>query len=526
MMKRGMIQLKMIKQSMSILLILTMILITACSPNSENVANDTNNAPNNVNAAPADSDKEPKVEEKKSIRIALFNGGRKYPDGMDENKNPYIDYIRENTNLDIKVQLPSSDGYQDALNIIMASGDLPDMIYSQDASWFENYVKQKALQPLNEWIDQYGQDLVKNIPEDAWKTVTIDGNIYAIPSMNVVPGNEIMYIRKDWLDNLGLQVPKTLEEYREVMRAFAFDDPNRSGKDDTFGFILAENLARMAPITGAYGVQRQMWMERDGQLVNASIQPEMKQSLEFLAGLHKDKILDTEWPLNKGPILDEKVASGKAGLFSAMWYDTRGPILTSKNNDPRAEWLALEYPVGPEWKQGTFGTGYVSGYNVVPVTSENPDAVVRMLNFMIGDGYKTLLLGFENDVWSMKDGKIVTDFEKHNEHIYRQTLGESIKPYGAKEDRDRLDSLGIEFDLNANLDMIAEVAIRDQYFGVPTPGMGKYKADLNKLEIEYFTKIIVGNLPIDAFDDFVEEWKKKGGDEITKEVNEWFAANN
>ncbi|MDQ8738578.1 hypothetical protein [Paenibacillus sp. LHD-38] len=210
---------------------------------------------------------------------------------------------------------------------------------------------------------------------------------------------------------------------------------------------------------------------------------------------------------------------------SAFRRALRGPILTSKNNEPDAEWIPLEFPVGPEGKQGTMGHGYISGYNVVPITSKNPDAVVRMLNFMNGDGYRTLLLGFENEVWSMKDGKIVTDFEKHNEHIYRQTLGESIRPYGAKEERDRLDSLGMEFKLNDNIDRIEKVAIRDQFFGVPTPGMGTYKADLQKLEEEYFTKIVVGKLPIDAFDEFVAEWKKKGGDEITAEVNAWYAEN-
>ncbi|WP_028612416.1 extracellular solute-binding protein [Paenibacillus harenae] len=509
------------KTSTSILLVAAMLVIAACS----------SNTPSGT-PAPSDKPKEsggpaakPETEEKASIEVVLFNGGRKYPDGADENNNPYIQYIRENTNLDITVKLPPADGYQDALNVIMASGNLPDMIQSLDASWFESYVKQKALLPLNDLIDQYGPELKKNIPEDAWKSVTIDGNIYAIPSMNVVPGNEVMYARKDWLDRLGLKPPKTLEEYREVMRAFAFDDPDGNGQDDTSGFILAENLARIAPIAGAFGIQRQMWTERDGQLVNASILPEMKETLAFLAGLQKDNILDPEWPLNKAANLDEKIASGKVGLYSAMWYDTRGPILTSQNNDPNAEWIALDYPTGPEGKQGTHGHGYTAGFNVVPVTSEQPEAVIRMLNFMIGDGYRTLLLGFENEVWKMADGKVVTDFDKHNEHIYRQTLGEVIKPHASEDERDRLDSLGTQFNLNANLDKIAEVAIRDAYYGVPTPGMGKHKADLVKREIETFTKIIVGQLPIDAFDSFVEEWKAKGGDEITKEVNEWYAAN-
>ncbi|MCR2807582.1 extracellular solute-binding protein [Paenibacillus soyae] len=511
------------KKTISLALIAVMAGLTACSSNGGGGNADPSASPSATNAG--SGNEAPAELEKKSIRVVFNNGGRKFPDGMDENNNPYIDYIRENTNLDITLQLPPADGYQDALNVIMASGDLPDSIYTWDASWFESYVKQKALQPLNEALEQYGQDLLKNIPEDAWKTVTIDGNIYAIPSMNAVPGNELMYVRKDWLDHLGLQPPKTLEEYREVMRAFKEDDPDGDGQDDTYGFIMAENLARMAPFVGAFGIQKGMWTERDGQLVNASTLPEMKEALAFIAGLHKDGLIDPEWMLNKEANFSEKIASGQVGLFSAFWYDTRGPILTSKQNDPKAEWIPLEFPTGPQGKQGTTGYGYIAGYNVVPVTSKNPDAVVRMLNFMNGEGYKTLLLGFENEVWKTENGKIVTDFEKHNEHIYRQTLGESIRPYGAEEERARLDSLGVEFKLNDNIDRIAAVAIRDQYLGVPTPGMGKHQADLTKLETEYFTEIIVGKQPIEAFDEFVAEWKKKGGDTITEEVNAWYAEN-
>jgi len=513
------------KKMIPLALIAAMVGLTACSSNGGG-GNTGPTATPNAPSANSGADNAGSGElEKKSIRVVFNNGGRKFPDGMDENNNPYIDYIRENTNLDITLQLPPADGYQDALNVIMASGDLPDSIYTWDASWFESYVKQKALQPLNEVLEQYGPDLLNNIPEEAWKSVTIDGNIYAIPSMNAVPGNELMYVRKDWLDNLGLQPPKTLEEYREVMRAFKEDDPDGDSKDDTYGFIMAENLARMAPLVGAFGIQKGMWTERDGKLVNSSILPEMKEALAFVAGLHKDGLIDPEWMLNKEANFSEKIASGQVGLFSAFWYDTRGPILTSQQNDPEAEWMALEFPTGPQGKQGTTGYNYIAGYNVVPVTSKNADAVVRMLNFMNGAGYKTLLLGFENEVWSVQDGKIVTDFEKHNEHIYRQTLGESIRPYGAEEERDRLDSLGVEFKLNDNIDRIEKVAIRDRYLGVPTPGMGKHQADLTKLETKYFTEIIVGKEPIDAFDKFVEEWKKKGGDEITEEVNAWYAAN-
>ncbi|MHA6484542.1 extracellular solute-binding protein [Paenibacillus sp. strain BS8-2] len=516
------------KQSVSLSLIAAMAGLSACTSNGNEGSGKTVGSadlPEVSLGTSIGNDTIAAVPEQSSIKVVFNNGGRKFPDGMDENNNPYIDYIRENTNLNITLQFPPADGYQDALNVIMASGDLPDSLYTSDASWFESYVKRNALQPLNESLEKYGQDLLNNIPEDAWKTVTINGQIYAIPSMNAVTGNELMYVRKDWLDHLGLQPPRTLEEYREVMRAFKEDDPDGNGKDDTYGFIMAENLARMAPLIGAFGLQTDMWAERDGKLVHSDTLPEMKEALAFIAGLYKDGLIDPEWLLNKEPNFSEKIARGQVGLFSALWYDTRGPIRVSMQQDPKAEWMALDFPTGPQGRQGTMGFGYIAGYNVVPITSKNVDAIVRMFNFMNGAGYKTLLLGFENEVWKMVDGKIATDFEKHNEHIYRQTLGESIRPYNAEEEKERLDSLGEEFKLNDNIDRIAEVAIRDQYLGVPTPGMGKYYKDLNKLATDFFTEIIIGKQPIEAFDRFVEEWRDKGGNEITEEVNVWYAEN-
>lgn len=489
-----------VKRSVSILAVTSMLLVSACSSGTKGEGTAGK-------------------EERQAIDIVLSNAGRKFPQGMDENNNPYIDYIRKNTGLDIKLITPPADGYGDALNVIMASDDLPDMLLSYDANWFESYVRQKALTPLNDLIDEYGPNLKKSIPEEAWKVVTVDGKIYAIPSLNPIPGNEIMFARKDWLDRLGLKPPTTLEEYKEVIRAFAQDDPDGNGKDDTFGLILQENLGRVAPFIGAWGIQRGQWTERDGQLVNSSTLPEMKEALRYLADLYKEKLIDPEWALNKMANVDEKVASGKVGLFSGNWYDTRGPILTNQKNDPNAEWITLDYPTGPDGKQGTWGNSYVAGFNVIPVTSKHPEAVIKMLDFMIGDGYRTLMLGFEGEVWNMEDGKVVTNFDEHNKHIYRLTLGEAIVPFNSEVSRERLDSLGMEFKLNEIVDKINEVAIRNQYLGVPTPGMGKYGPKLSKMEVEAFTKIIIGQQPVDSFDQFVEDWKKNGGEEMTKEVN-------
>ncbi|MFD0961041.1 extracellular solute-binding protein [Paenibacillus chungangensis] len=508
----------------SLLLIVAMLLgiVTACAGSN---GTEQTNEPSNTTGNKGEAVKENVTSESKEpqhIKIVVNNGSRKFPEGMDANSNPYLDYIESNTNLDIEVVTPPKEGYQEKVNVMMASGDLPDMIYSNDSAWLANMVKQKALKPLNEAIDKAGSHLKAFIPEEAWKSVTFGGNIYAIPVINPVPGNEIMYIRKDWLDNVGMESPTTLEEYVDVMRAFAQNDPDQNGKDDTMGLIVGENLGLTAPITGAFGVQKGQWVERDGKLVYSSTLPEMKQAIQFLAELYKEGLIDQEWALNKYATVTEKISSGKTGLFSAMWYDTRGPIKTSQQNDPDAEWVSAEFPIGPDGKQGTFGSSLIKGYNVVPTTSKHADGVVKMLDYLIDEGHRDMVLGFEGEVWTEKEGKVETNFEEHNKHIYRLTLAELV---GIPDDPvafEKNDALGLEFKLSENIRKINQHKMHSLYLGAPTPGMAKYGDKLKTLEETVFATIVMGKKPIDAFDQFVKEWNEQGGSEITDEVNAWY----
>jgi putative aldouronate transport system substrate-binding protein len=459
-----------------------------------------------------------------SISIAINGQSSTFPPGLDENHNPYLDFIEKNTNLDVQVMLPPVNGYVDKLNVIMASGQLPDMINTGSAAFLSNYVKQGALKPLDEYIDKYGPDLKRLIPQEAWDQVTMNGKIYAVPSLNEVMGTQIMYVRKDWLDRLGLQPPRTIGEYREVMRAFAENDPDGNGKADTLGFSISDQLGRTAPIFGAFGTQQNSWYERNGTLVYSATLPETKKALAFLAELYRDNLLDPDFPLNTTESLGDKVASGKVGLYAAAWFDTRGPIERSRANDSRANWIPLDYPTGLDGQKGTYGISAVRSYNVVPATSDRAEAVVKLLNFIGGKGNKTLKLGLENEVWSSKDGKMVTDFEQHNKHLYRgiySSLCDTVVPEVTKQ---RLDSLGERFRLWDNVQSIHANLIKAHYTGAPTPAMGSYNFKLLKIQDDYFTKIVMGLSPLDDFDRFVEVWKQEGGDEITKEINDWYAA--
>ena len=465
-----------------------------------------------------------------SVRISMVvdNSKRSFPEGMDINENPYLDYIESNTGIDIQLTAPPFNGYQEKLNVIMASGNQPDLINTGDPAWVSKYVAEQSLMPLDDLLAEYGQDLLRIFPEEAWKAVTFNGNIYAIPSLTEVAGNEIIFARKDWLDALHLEPPATLDEYYNVMRAFAYDDPDGDGLRDTWGLtIMPAGLSRTAPFFGAFGVPRSVnqineWKERNGELVYSGILPETKRALEFLAKLYGGGILDREFILNKNSSFEDKIVNGQVGLFSGNWFDTRGPILASKQKDPSAEWIRLDYPVGLNGQSGTAERDLIQSYSVIPDGSLHAKEVIEVLNFIAGKGYRDLKLGFEGEVWTRVNGVMVTNFAEHEKHIYRGTLHALADPNDTEVRKERLDSLGIQYELNDNVEFVLAHVLRSDFQGAPTPSMGKYGAKLSKLEEETFSKIIMGISSSSEFDEFAKQWIRDGGWEISNEVNEWF----
>ncbi|TMV46878.1 extracellular solute-binding protein [Paenibacillus mesophilus] len=461
--------------------------------------------------------------DKEKISIVISSLGLSFPPGINENDNAYLSYIENNTNLDINVFLPPSQSYEEKLNIIMTSGNLPDMLHIASKVWLANYVKQGKLEPLDDLIDKYGPALKSKIPKEAWAQVTFDGHIYAIPSLTEVKGVELMYVRKDWLDRLGLKPPRTLDEYYEVIHAFGTQDPDGNGRNDTFGLLLTENMGRTAPLLGAFGTQLNQWHERDGKLVYSNTLPGMKEALVFFHKLYEEKLIDPEFPLNRSKNLEEKIASGQAGLFSATWYDTRGPIELNRQRDPKAEWIPLEYPTGSRGEKGVYASQLIRGYNVIPAGTAQAANVVRMLDFIAGKGHNDLKLGFQNEIWRWENGKMVTNFAEHDKHLYRGIYSALVDVVEPDTDKQRLDSLGEHFHLYDNQKRIENNLIPNRFTGLPTPSMGKYMSKLNTSMLETFTKMVVGVTPVDEFEKYVERWKQEGLQDITREVNAWYA---
>lgn len=186
--------------------------------------------------------------------------------------NPVIDAWEDILGFNLDIEAPPISSYNDRRNVIMASGDLPDIIYVGDTG--TNYVRWATDGLLLDLTEYFNEETLphpyKVLTEDELYSVRIpslDNHIYSLPRVQTKPWDCIIY-RADWLEKLGLEVPKTPEEFKEVMIAFATQDPDGNGVDDTYGWCYNTAMgAEHRSMLSGFGVRPSDVPDENGNYV-------------------------------------------------------------------------------------------------------------------------------------------------------------------------------------------------------------------------------------------------------------------
>lgn len=513
-----------------------------------------------------------KYEEPITVEIVQsINPTLPLPEGDTATDNYYTRYIKENLNIDIAVKWSAASAdYNEKLNLAIAANDLPD-VFTVNEQQFRKLLKSDMLADLTPYYDTYTYDIIKqNIDTTdgkAMENITYDGKIYAIPNVQAeADGYNLMWIRQDWLDELGLEAPTNIEELETVAKAFV---DNNMGGENTIGilgptingalyntFLSINNLNCLDGIFQAYQSYPGFWVQdEEGNVVYGSTTQETKEALAELQKLYADGVLDQELGVRKDA--DEAWKSGKAGiLFSPWWhgYNVKDCIA----NDPEAEWKAYAAPLAEDgnWYPKLGGVG--NSYCVARKGYEHPEAAI-MLNNLLRRSEGTFQEETSLDASYYPGRVVITPNDECSftvEALRAKINGEEIPEYDPlnykllDSDLNSLeecleapyDDLSIEkwnteimstsgsfgrlYSLLMGMSAVEdakEAGIVNKIYSVTytqTDTMERRWTNLKKKEDETFLKIIIGEEPLDAFDTFVEEWNAEGGADITAEVQE------
>ncbi|MDF2814152.1 MAG: hypothetical protein K0Q81_352, partial [Paenibacillus sp.] len=178
----------------------------------------------------------------RELSISMFDRGRVPAEEGSYEQNRWTKWINDNSGIKVKwVPIPRSTAQQ-KLNTLFAANEAPDLIWEYDRNYIALLASQGALQPIDAYIEKYSTSYKKYLSEhpELKPYLTIDGKMYAVATKRGIDSiaNQGMWIRKDWLDKLGLPMPKTDAELLSVAKAFVEKDPDGNGKNDTLGFAF------------------------------------------------------------------------------------------------------------------------------------------------------------------------------------------------------------------------------------------------------------------------------------------------
>ncbi|MBP1991891.1 extracellular solute-binding protein [Paenibacillus eucommiae] len=491
--------------------------------------------------------------------VTLPNPTLKYAPEDDENNNPWTRRLEKDYGIKVKsLWSVPPEQYEQKMNLAIASGDIPDF-FNATPIQFKQLYEAGLLEDLTTMYSTYVPDMVKKFIDEAgpevMRSATLDGKLMAIPwTATFKESAPILYVRKDWLKKVNLPEPKTMQDVLKIVEAFATQDPDDNGKDDTVGMLLDKDLSSASGFFSGYHAYRELWLiDSTGKLAYSSIQPEMKTALGKLQGMFKAGQLDPEFAMKaEGKTIEELIA-GKAGIYYSAMYAPAWPLQQSKDINPQADWGS--YPMPSVDNQVALAPHKlnVSGYWVVKKGIPHPEALLNMLelwsniqhNNKSEEIYKEFIVGIDgaSTAWSMSPIKFYRAFNNVNNHLAIAPFlkGEESDLNKLTPDQRNLYSASMKYKngdngnwganeiwgLNGSASIVdgylkKNQFLSDEYFSTPTPTMVERWESLRKLEIMTMTTIVQG-APLAEFDKFVEQWKKQGGEQITKEVNEWYA---
>lgn len=480
------------------------------------------------------------------------------PEGDTTDNNRVTRYIKDKVNIEMAYPFvaTTAEQYEQRINLMVASGDIPDAL-SVDAQLFAELAEGGLLEDLSPYYDDNASPLLKTIHEQtegvALERATVDGQLLGIPSVTK-DGDAVnfMWIRQDWLENLGLEAPQTLEELHEVARAFTEGDPDGNGQDDTQGIGgTSEWQSSFSPIFAAQGAFPGNWVESSaGEVVYGTVAPEMKEALTTLQSWYGEGLIDPEFATLDTDGLVQKVSSGRVGIVFGPWWYSDWPLKFTLENNAEADWTPYLTPLSADGKFNAFYGSNTGTFFVVRKGYEHPEAAFKVVNLQAE--------------YEAPSADLDINYLSYSDQPELNVLWAAVWPTGTGFTR--LDwlpfhALNVQNALDTGktdglapneskiLDTVerlgsAELTPADWGFatawaeGVPlladeriVPHREIYQADtvvadnriwptLEKREDETMLRILTGQLPIEAFDTFSEEWNRLGGTEILTTVQE------
>ena len=447
----------------------------------------------------------------------------------------YFKKLQEVTNTQIEFMHPPAGQTKEQFKLLIASRkDLPDVV---SINWLTEYpggpekaVKDGIIIDLNDYIDKMPnyKAFLESDPEIKKQAVTDEGTLYGFHGINMEKVRTCacgLIARKDWLDELGLEAPETIEEWENVLKKFK----EEKGASAPFTVKL-DDFFKYNTFNAAYGITNEFYLDDSGQVQFGPIQPEYKEYLTTMNRWYEEGLVDPDFASVDKKIISSNMLGGKSGVAFGFVGSGIGTWMNAATEE-NYELIGCPNPVLQKGEEGTFSPEYKGKVLITAAVTTNAkdiDSIIRCFDYLYTEEGKLLKnFGIEGMTYEMVDDKpVYTDLITHNPDglAISDAMAKYIQPNypGAgqanlPEYLDQYYALDCQKEANIAFNKFSENSAK---YSMPpvtatteeSKELGNIMSEITTYRDEKVVAFITGAESLDKFDDFVSEIKNMGID--------------
>lgn len=462
---------------------------------------------------------EPAAQERLKVSIMVPVFSTELPD----DSSPVIQALEEYTNTDVEMQFVPDSSYTDKMNITLASGQMPTIMVVDKTPSFINAARAGAFWELGPYLKDYPN--LSQANPIVLNNASIDGKTYALYRGRVL-GRMGVTINKEWMDNLGLSAPKTIDEFYHLLKAFKEDDPDRNGKDDTYGIVITKYAGPWDIMQIWFGAPNKWGEDAAGNLVPAHMTPEYLEALKFFRKLYVEGLVNEDFAVMDPAVWNDQIVNRKAGVMvdvadAARRINDKMQTTYGEKDDLYVD--VFQAPVGPKGHRDMPTSGYNRMLAVSKSAVKTEEELRRVLEFLdkLNDVEMKLLLGYgiEGRHYELVDGyvKPLTTADDVALNKEKEGMNQILMFLGTPEPT---------LEMNAINQKVLDVQTANEAIVVGNPAeplvsevYAQKGQQLDNIINDARVKYIVGQIDDAGLQKEIELWLSSGGDEYIEEIN-------
>ncbi|RED63252.1 extracellular solute-binding protein [Cohnella lupini] len=488
-------------------------------------------------------------EEHMDISVSWWGIGAAF-EGQDE----IIQKLEKDFNITFKAMDIGWDNYKEKSQVWAVAGQLPDIIThsitNDQPATYNEWISQELIKPLPDDLSAYPN--VQNVAkaEDV-QGLYRDGKLFAIPRMTY-PNTDLwaidraIYVRKDWMEKLGIKDPTSFDEFKAMLKAFTEQDPDGNNKKDTTGITMnTMGYLKNLFIPAFPQFENGGWVKEDGKWIPYFSSKQMDGVVTQARQLYAEGLLDQDFAVQKAGEGNQKFYQNKAGAFAIAASSVGGATGVKaewEKNNPGENffdhvkllhlWPAAD---GTVYRHTTISWWSETMINA-EVDDKKLDRILRVYDWLLSPAGKEMFdYGIEGKDYTKDGDKITVTREKDENGNFVDLkkkypsmdvisqLAQWRNASSIEDSESNRAALGddvvqfIQDELKWQMDNAKPIPTEFGIYTMSTPGNDKIQSiDFD----DDFTRLILGKEdPVKQWKDIVKGYDSKGLQEAITEVN-------